>query len=149
MDGWKVVWSSWNTQDIYMARNYLEANGVECLLRDELTTQTSYCANAIGGAKLLVRDEAAEEALRLLEEGGYVDAEEGAEEDEVVEVPLGAGTERGRCPFCGSERVGRGRWPDAAMEVLATLLQWAVPALRRPCRCLDCGRMWKYVRAGR
>lgn len=146
MDGWKIVWSSWNTQDIYMAKNYLEANGIECVLQDELTTQTSYYANAIGGAKLLVREEDTKEAARLLVEGGYVDEEDCEPEEEVAEVPATAATDTKRCPFCGSGNMGREKCSDAATAILGVVLRHWFPLFQRPYRCYDCGRTWRFVK---
>lgn len=149
MDGWNVIWSSWNIQDIYMARSYLEANGIECLLQDELTTQTSYYANAIGGAKLLVRERDAREAARLLVEGGYVDEEDCDPGEDVVSVPETAATDKKRCPFCGSGNIGRERQTDVAMAIVGAVFQWLFPLLRRPYKCFDCGKAWRYVKAPR
>lgn len=146
MDGWKIVWSSWNTQDVYMAKNYLEANGVECVLQDELTTQTSYYANAIGGAKLLVMEEAVKEAVRLLVEGGYVDEEDCEPDGEVVDVPERADTDKERCPFCGSFHVGREKCPDVAAAILGVVLRRWLPLFQRPYRCFDCKKMWRFVK---
>lgn len=149
MDGWKIVWSSWNTQDIYMAKNYLEANGIECVLQDELTTQTSYYANAIGGAKLLVREEEVREAARLLVEGGYIDEEDCDPGEEVVNVEETARTDKNRCPFCGSVDIGREKCEDAAEAILGVVLRRWLPLFQRPYRCYDCGKAWRFVKGAK
>ena len=149
MDGWKIVWSSWNTQDIYMAKNYLEANGIECVLQDELTTQTSYYANAIGGAKLLVREEEVREAARLLVEGGYIDEEDCDPGEEVVNVEETARTDKNRCPFCGSVDIGREKCEDAAEAILGVVLRRWLPLFQRPYRCYDCDKAWRFVKGAK
>ena len=147
MDGWKIVWSSWNTQDIYMAKNYLEANGIECVLQDELTTQTSYYANAIGGAKLLVREEEVREAARLLVEGGYIDEEDCDPGEEVVNVEETARTDKNRCPFCGSGNIGISVVPKA-LQVLrlrkdVEVCERVRERVSRKIRGTDACRMWR------
>lgn len=55
--------------DIAIAKSYLESQGVFCILKDELTNQIH--PYAIGGVKLQVRKEDAEEAAKHLIEGGF------------------------------------------------------------------------------
>ncbi|MDD3321789.1 MAG: DUF2007 domain-containing protein [Paludibacter sp.] len=58
-----------------MAKAYLESLGIECFSRDEIINR-AYIANVNGGAKLEVRKENAEEAIKLLFDGGYLKAED-------------------------------------------------------------------------
>lgn len=53
-------------------RARLEAEGIECNVRDELTAQVhNFYSNAIGGIKLQVSHQDAEKAIEILEENGY------------------------------------------------------------------------------
>lgn len=141
MNDWMVIWSSVYPQDIYMAQGYLEANGVSTMLQDELTAQTSYYSNAVGGVKLLVPKKDGRRAAELLLEGGYVSEEDC---DPGEEVELVEGGERGRCPFCGSRNVGRERDEDEWMDLPERLLGMVFPMFRRPWKCFDCGKVWKF-----
>ena len=61
----------------------LESEGIECFLKDELTTQVNpFYSNAIGGVKLQVWQEDAPQAIALLKEWGYPvdDGDKGFEE---------------------------------------------------------------------
>ena len=50
----------------------LESEGIECFLKDELTTQINpFYSNAIGGVKLQVRVNDFERASQILTDGGY------------------------------------------------------------------------------
>lgn len=52
-----------------LVRSKLESEGIECFVKDELTSQT-YIHNAVGGMKLQVKAEDAERARKLIEEMG-------------------------------------------------------------------------------
>jgi len=61
--------------DFEMVKSYLESFEIECYGKDELSNCT-YVNNANGGIKLEVRSEHAEEAIKLLMDGGYLKAED-------------------------------------------------------------------------
>jgi len=63
------------SQDFEMVKSYLESFEIECFGRDEIVNR-SYFSNVNGGVKLDVRAEQAEEAVKLLVEGGYLKAED-------------------------------------------------------------------------
>lgn len=54
-------------------RGRLEAEGIECFIKDELTAQVNpLYSNAIGGVKLQVRESDLEKAIEILKEGDYI-----------------------------------------------------------------------------
>ena len=57
-----------------MAKSYLVSFGIECYGQDEIINRDY--ANVNGGVKLQVRSEQAEEAVKLLLDGGYLKAED-------------------------------------------------------------------------
>jgi hypothetical protein len=61
--------------DFEMAKAYLASMGIECFGIDEVINR-AYLANVNGGVKLKVREEQAEEAVKLLIGGGYLKAED-------------------------------------------------------------------------
>lgn len=68
----------------YLANAYLNANGMETLLKDEMTVQTkNFNSMAVGGIKIQVKEEDYEQAYSLLIEGGYI-----VEEAKRVNSPL-------------------------------------------------------------
>jgi hypothetical protein len=63
--------------ELVILQGRLESEGIYCVIQDELTAQlTPFVSDAIGGAKLRVREENAERAIQILEEGGYVEEED-------------------------------------------------------------------------
>jgi len=68
MDNWKIILSS-NTFDIYSAKNYLESEGIETLLQNELSAQMY--PNVADKIKLLVKEKDVEEGTRILTQGGF------------------------------------------------------------------------------
>ena len=75
MDKLVTVRTFSSSQDFEMVKSYLESFGIECFGRDEIVNR-SYFSNVNGGIKLDVRAEQAEEAVKLLVEGGYLKAED-------------------------------------------------------------------------
>lgn len=58
-----------------LAKSYLESFGIECYAKDEITNR-AFISNANGGAKLQVKAEQLEEAVKLMIEGGYLKQED-------------------------------------------------------------------------
>jgi hypothetical protein len=63
-----------NSMDFEMVKSYLESFGIECIGQDEIINRDY--ANVNGGVKLQVKAEQAEEAVKLLFDGGYLKAED-------------------------------------------------------------------------
>ena len=61
--------------DFEMVKSYLESFGIMCFGQDEILTQT-YWTGVVGGVKLQVKEDQAEEAMKLLLEAGYLKAED-------------------------------------------------------------------------
>ena len=72
----KLVTVSTFTQSIEyeMAKSYQVSFGIDCYGQDEILNRDY--ANINGGVKLQVRSEQAEEAVKLLLDGGYLKAED-------------------------------------------------------------------------
>ncbi|MEI6554809.1 MAG: DUF2007 domain-containing protein [Paludibacter sp.] len=61
--------------DFELVKSYLESYGIECFGRDEVNNR-AYLANVNGGIKLEVREDQAEEAVKILIEAGYLKKED-------------------------------------------------------------------------
>lgn len=73
MDNWITVITFVYPHEAHMAKNMLEAGGINTLIVDELTAQVdNFYSNAIGGVKLKVKEKDAEEAIRLLKHFEYI-----------------------------------------------------------------------------
>jgi hypothetical protein len=73
MDNWITIISFTYPHEAHLAKGKLESEGIEVVIKDELTTQViNFYSNAIGGVKLLVKESDYENALQLLIESGYI-----------------------------------------------------------------------------
>lgn len=72
MENWVTIISFYHTMHVYLPKTKLESEGIEVMLRDELTSQINpFNSFAIGGVKLLVKEEDYDRAHDLLNEWGY------------------------------------------------------------------------------
>ena len=66
-----------NSADFHVAKSYLESAQIECFGQNELINQVyPLASSAISGIQLQVLSEQAEEAIRLLIEGGFAKPED-------------------------------------------------------------------------
>ena len=77
MENWIEIISFNLPQDAYLVKGRLESEGIEIILKDELTAQVNnFYSNAIGGVKLLVKECDFEKAHTILVESKYIKVEE-------------------------------------------------------------------------
>ncbi len=111
-----------------LAKGRLEAAGIDSVLADEnLVRMDWFLANAVGGVKLKVSEEQAEEAFRVLFTDKYKAPGEGEP----------------KCPKCGSGDVNVVD-PDKGFR-LAALWAFALPTPRVEevhWKCAHCGAAW-------
>ena len=63
--------------DLYMAKAFLESQGIECYVKDEyINLVHPFVASAVNGVKLEVPVQQAEKAVELLIEGGFAKKED-------------------------------------------------------------------------
>lgn len=149
MNNWSIIQTFVYPQEAYMAKAYLEAARIESLLKDELTAQVNnFYSNAIGGVKLLVRNEDFPEGVEVLKEGGYITPADLVQDEEVLIVEADKTTDRTHCPFCGSENIGKRKTPDIIMVVIYFLLSALFPIFKSVNKCMDCGKVWKFKKRG-
>ena len=74
MEGLVTVRTFTRSIEFEMVKSYLESFEIECFGQDEILNRDY--ANVNGGVKLKVRSEQAEQAIKLLFDGGYLKAED-------------------------------------------------------------------------
>ena len=116
-----------------LAKGSLESAGIECFLADEnLVRLDWFISNFIGGIKLRVRAEDAENATKLLDEPIL--------EDLYVQ---GVGLyEQPRCPKCQSLDVNF-RELDRPIAYMSAFLRVPIPMHRKAWRCHSCDAEWE------
>ena len=73
MDNWITVISFTYPYQAHIAKGLLESEGIEVLIKDELTAQVNnFYSNAIGGVKIQVKESELEITRQILTESGYI-----------------------------------------------------------------------------
>lgn len=143
MENLKIITAFTYPHEAHLAKGFLEANGIEVIIKDELTAQVNnFYSNAIGGVKLLVEAADYEQGLQLLREGGYLLDNETSKiaNSEIITMPM-AGEKK--CPFCESDNIGRKRKVNILILPLYLLLGFLFPIFKRSYKCFDCEKEWK------
>ena len=71
MGSWKIVFSSTDPFEVNLAKTYLESEGIETIIQNELAAQIY--ASVMDKPKLLVREKDLEQAIKILIKGGYIE----------------------------------------------------------------------------
>jgi len=76
MENWITILTFTHPTQAHLAKAKLQSEGIEVLIRDELTAQVNnFFSSAIGGVKLQVQKKDAERAYEILKASGYVEEE--------------------------------------------------------------------------
>lgn len=143
MNNWVHLATFTLPHEAYMAQNLLEAEGLETFLRDELSVQVdNFISQAIGGVKIMVKEEHGQKALEILREGGYIDP---PKEPKIKHVKLTEETNKKECPFCGSDNINRNREPNLFTILGMFLVGAFFPVYRKSYLCFDCKKRWKWI----
>lgn len=115
--------------EAHLAMAYLDSNGIEVIIKDELTAQVNnFYSNAIGGVKLIVDSEDAEKALALLKEGGYIQEPEEKQPKDKLETFSPEATKE--CPYCKSKNIAKKKQPGYVIAFSILLLGFPLPFLK-------------------
>ena len=118
-----------------LAKGSLESAGIECFLVDQnMVRMDWFLSNLLGGIKLKVKKEDAEEALDLLSEP----MPEGFEIDGIERY------EQPRCPLCGSFEISHQAGLDKRFALPALAAGGIpIPVARDDWKCQSCGQGWQ------
>lgn len=142
MNNWITVITFTYPSEAHMAQGFLESEGVESILKDEMTAQVNnFYSNAIGGVKIQVIDKDYENALSILKKGGYIEMEKKAE---VEVVSLDESTDINHCPFCHSDNIGKKKVPGIWTLFVSLILTVIFPIFKKTNICYDCGKEWTF-----
>jgi hypothetical protein len=73
MQNWNIIITFTYPHEAHLAKGKLESEGIEVIIKDELTAQVNnFYSNAIGGVKLFVKDTDFDAAYKILVDTGYI-----------------------------------------------------------------------------
>ena len=127
-----------------LAQAMLEAEDIPAVIPDEHLAGLDWrMGNALGGVRLQVAPEHAEQATALLGQAAPIDQSELVLLAKATEAP----TDRDVCPSCGSGAIAAERSTRRAkaltMLFFPALLLWPLFARRRNrLKCSSCGQAW-------
>ncbi|MFH1051488.1 MAG: DUF2007 domain-containing protein [bacterium] len=131
-------------QDAYLAKGFLESEGLETYIKDELTAQVNnFYSNAIGGVKLQVNENDYENGIRLLQKGGFINFDDKKDEIKLEIVHLDKSSNKKICPFCKSDNIAKKKEPNIITLILL-IFSIFFPIFKRSYICYDCNKAWKY-----
>jgi DNA-directed RNA polymerase subunit RPC12/RpoP len=129
-----------STYDDYLTANFdkqkLEEQGINCYLADEnIVTAKWILKNALGGIKLRVPEQQADEALAVLNS---------KTEEIAVDFRLDAKADDINCPYCGSNNTGTEKYSKSIAGWTWLILGFPVTATPiKQHRCFYCGHKWE------
>ena len=141
MGGWVEIISFVYPHKAHLAKAFLESLGIDVILKDEFTVQVyNFYSNAIGGVKLFVESDKEDDALLLLQDGGYIEINK---TDEKVQIKVFSKEYKTLCPYCESMNIARKNLPGYIFVLSILLLGFPIPFLNRLYHCYDCSKEWK------
>ncbi len=144
MTDWVTVMTFTYPHEVALIQGYLEAEGVTCFVRDQMTVQiNNLYSNAVGGIRLQVPAPEVEHALEVLRDGGFL-----------TPVPSAAAVDQtegvGLCPVCMSDNISPRRLsaaPFAAAYLFGIPL--ILPWHSRRRHCFECGADFRTKKAAK
>ena len=147
MENWRTIITFTQPHEAHFAKGLLESEGIDTIIRDELTAQVNnFYSNAIGGVKLDVKESDFIQATSLLKEGGYIKDAAEIRSKNIELIALNDDTDQSICPFCASDNVSRKKEVNPLMVLGYLLVGVFFPIFKRNYICYDCGKEWKYSR---
>ena len=146
MNDWTVIITFIYPHEAHLAKGVLESEGLDVQIKDEMTAQVNnFYSTAIGGVKLLVRQEDAERAYNVLKESGYIKEEEKTEKEETTLETFSKEYSQ-QCPYCQSDNVIKQKTPGYIVLFSILLLGIPLPFMKKTYYCFDCRKEWKVSR---
>lgn len=145
MENWKTILTLTFPHEAHMAKGFLESEGIETLIQDEMTAQVnSFYSNAIGGIKILIKDKDYEEGLNILRKGGYIIQDNKEEKKKIETYCINSKTEKNKCPYCGSENIAIAKEPNILSVLVVFIFNAFFPIFRRYYHCFECKKHWRF-----
>ena len=139
--------------EVAITRGRLEAEGITCFVKDELTVQVHpFYSNAVGGVKLQVRESELNQAIEILKETDYKEEElQLSQESSCLDKnndnqPILRKEGKIICPICSSEEVVKSKKAGWLFLFTSLLLTVPTPFFQKTYYCFDCKQEFKQTR---
>lgn len=131
--------------EAHIMKGRLEAEGILCFLGDEhIVGAQPFYAVAVGGVKLKVTTQDAEEAFAIMAKIQGGTSEYLYNDDLEMAPPMQEHVPPARtCPNCGSDNLSEEKYNKTAFSISYLLLGFPLPFMSRKFICYNCGNRWK------
>lgn len=147
MGNWVTVITFTYPHDAHFAKAFLESEGFDVMIKDELTAQVNnFFSSAIGGVKLQVSSDVAADAHKILREAGYIQNDEEIKQKESSARKIFPAAYAKNCPYCQSDNIAKEKLPGYLAMISLFLLMIPAPFMRKRYHCFECGKGWKVNR---
>ena len=137
---WKPIIYPTAPIEAYLAKNYLESEGIETQIQNELSAQV----NVIEGIRLLIKESDFEEGVKILIKGGYIIQSEQKEQSiELLQEDLYK--DKAVCPYCGSENITSNKASNILTSIAYFIMRTFSTTCRRTYKCNNCEKEWEYI----
>jgi len=137
--------------EVVIIRGRLEAEGITCFVKDELTTQVHpFYSNAIGGVKLQVKESDLNQTIEILKETGYIKEEKTQPSQKFFLLKKHTDNQQvsmkeGKiiCPICESKEVVKSKKAGRLFILTSLLFFLPSPFFQKTYYCFDCKQEFK------
>jgi len=133
MNNWITIITFTLPHEAYIAKGRLESEGINTIIKDELTAQVyNFYSNVLGGVKLLIN-------VQILIDGGFI-VEPVYDQTETIPVAF---KNKNECPYCKSDNFSERKSPGLIMIISLFLFWVPIPIFKKKYYCFDCEKEWK------
>lgn len=145
MSNWKILRTFTYPHEAHIAQGFLDSEGIETIIQDELTAQVNnFYSNAIGGVKLLIAESDFEKGIDLLKKGGFISNGEEESTPTIEIIKLESKRDKELCPFCNSKNIAVMKEPNTLTIIVFYILGLFFPLFKKSFKCFDCEKEWKF-----
>jgi len=117
--------------EMAISRSKLEAHGIECFVRDELTVQVhNFYSNAIGEVKLEVQEQDVKQAIQILKDSN--------------DLNVNYSESNIKCQVCDSGNIDGKKFNGKLSLVIWVVLGIPIPIFSSKYHCYDCHKDYKF-----
>lgn len=146
-ENWQILTRFVYPHEAQIAKSYLESEGIDSEIRDELTAQVhNFYSQAIGGVKLLVKEADIDKGMEALKKSGYLN--DASQNEKIETIFIEKGHNLKNCPYCNSENISIKKVPGIWSLLGIFIFAVPFPILKKSLKCYDCYKEWKYRKKG-